>query len=131
LGRGEEAEKEPLMLASSTIQGSQGTLAVYSAGAGEGLPVLFLHADLGRAEQWQEVMTSIASSRRLIAFDFRGHGESEPAQDGDYSYGGRADDIGAVLDGLSLQRVIIISHSGGSAAALSYAAGSPSRVGAS
>jgi pimeloyl-ACP methyl ester carboxylesterase len=116
------------MLASSTIQGPQGTLAVYSAGGGEGLPVLFLHADLGRAEQWQEVMTSIASSRRVVAFDFRGQGESEPAQDGDCSYGGRAADIGAVLDGLSLRRVVIVSHSGGSAAALSYAADSPGRV---
>jgi pimeloyl-ACP methyl ester carboxylesterase len=116
------------MLASSTIQGPQGTLAIYIAGAGEGLPVLFLHADLGRAEQWQEVMASIASSRRVVAFDFRGHGESEPAQDGDYSYGGRAVDIGAVVDALSAQRVVIVSHSGGSAAALSYAVGSPSRV---
>jgi pimeloyl-ACP methyl ester carboxylesterase len=116
------------MLASSTIQGPQGTLAVYTAGAGEGLPLLFLHADLGRAEQWQEVMASMASSRTVVAFDFRGHGESEPAQDGDYSYGGRAVDIGAVVDALSAQRVVIVSHSGGSAAALSYAAASPSRV---
>jgi pimeloyl-ACP methyl ester carboxylesterase len=116
------------MLANSKIKGPQGGLAVYRDGAGHALPVLFLHADCGNATQWQEVMTAIVDSRLVVAVDFRGHGKSEPAADGDYSFDGRADDVGAVLDALSLERVVIVSNSAGSAVALTFAARTPDRV---
>ena len=110
------------------IEGPQGQLAVVQAGPGQGLAVLFLHADSARASQWVEVARDIAHTRRTVAFDFRGSGESAPARDNDYSYVGRAGDIASVVDRLKLEKVVIVAHSGGSAVALEYAARHAERV---
>lgn len=110
------------------IRGPQGELFVVQAGRGDGLTVLFLHADSGRASQWSEVAQRLAGERRTVAFDFRGSGESEPARDGDYSYAARADDVGSVVDALGLNQVVIVAHSGGAAVALQYAARQAGRV---
>jgi pimeloyl-ACP methyl ester carboxylesterase len=106
----------------------QGRLAVYETGQGSGLPVLFLHADSGRAAQWDEVLETIAAERPVIALDSRGSGASAEATDGDYSYEGRAADIAAVADARKLARFVIAAHSGSGAAALIYAARNPGRV---
>lgn len=117
-------------MTSLTIQGPQGQLAVIEAGQDEDstLPVLFLHADSGRASQWADILGRIGRDRRVVAFDFRGTGTSDPATDGDYSYAGRAADIAAVADSLDLDRFVIVAHSGGGAAALHYAVDRPDRV---
>lgn len=116
------------MLSKSKVEGPQGQLSVTQAGGGDGLCVLFLHADSGRASQWSEVAQALAQERRTVAFDFRGCGESAPARDGDYSYAARAEDVSAVLDELALRRVLIAAHSGGAAVALEYAARHADRV---
>lgn len=110
------------------VAGPQGALAVSELGAGGGLPLVFLHADSGRASQWSGVVRALANDRRKIALDFRGSGESAPARDGDYSYLGRADDVAAVADALGLRRFVIVAHSGGAAVALEYAARHATRV---
>lgn len=110
------------------IAAPQGRLAVYENGRGAGLPVLFLHADSGRAEQWDAVLERIATERPVIALDSRGSGASAEAADGDYSYDGRAADIAAVAEALKLERFVIAAHSGSGAAALIYAARNPGRV---
>ena len=77
----------------SFIDAPQGRLAFYEQGTGDGLAVLFLHADSGVAGQWNAVLPAIAADRRVIALDSRGSGQSGAASDGDYSYEGRARDI--------------------------------------
>jgi len=104
------------------IAGPQGELGVNEAGRAGGLPLLFLHADSGRASQWREVIQTLAEEWRTVAFDFRGSGNSAPARDGDYSYAGRAGDVAAVVSALALDRPAIVAHSGGAAVALEYAA---------
>lgn len=116
------------MLSFGKVSGPQGELAVWQAGEGRGLPLLFLHADSGRASQWQEVLAELAPERRVAAFDFRGSGESASARDGDYSYAGRASDVAAVVDALDWERSVVVAHSGGAAVALEFAAQQPSRV---
>ena len=106
----------------------QGRLAVYETRYDSGLPVLFLHADSGRAAQWDEVLARIGAERPVIALDSRGSGASAEAADGDYSYDGRAADIAAVAEALELDRFVIAAHSGSGAAALIYAARHPGRV---
>ncbi len=110
------------------IDTPQGRLAVYEKGQGAGLPVLFLHADSGRARQWDEVLERIGAERPVIALDSRGSGASAEAKDGDYSYDGRAADIDAVAKARKLERFVIVAHSGSGAAALIYAARHPGRV---
>ncbi|MFW0759282.1 alpha/beta fold hydrolase [Pseudomonas sp. H11T01] len=108
--------------------GTQGNLAVIEAGHGEGVPVLFLHADSGRANQWAGMLEPIGRHRKVYALDSRGSGDSSPAANGDYSYAGRAQDIIDIAAALKLDRFIIVAHSGSGAAALDYAAKHVDRV---
>lgn len=110
------------------IQAPQGRLAVYERGDGPGLPVLFLHADSGTADQWAEMLDRIGAGRAVLALDSRGSGESAEAADGDYSYEGRAADIDAVAKARNLPHFVIVAHSGSGAAALLYAGRNPNRV---
>ena len=119
---------EELPMTPSFITNSQGRLAIYEQGSGQGLPVLFLHADSGIAGQWAEVLPMIAGDRRVTALDSRGSGASAEARDGDYSYDGRASDIAAVAEARKLDRFVIVAHSGSGAAALRYAARNKERV---
>ena len=116
----------------SVIQGPQGPLATFrmnnGKGRGQTLPLLFVHADPGRATQWQAVMTLMAKTHDMTAFDFRGSGASAPPADGDYSHAGRAADIAAVVDAFQLERFVIVAHSAGAAVALTYAAANSGRV---
>lgn len=110
------------------IEAPRGRLAVYEKGQGPGLPVLFLHADSGRAGQWAEILDEIGTDLPVLALDSRGSGESAQALDGDYSYEGRAADIAAVAQARALSRFVIVAHSGSGAAALLYAGWHPDRV---
>lgn len=113
---------------SSVIRGPQGKLATFAAGAGAGLPVILLHADSGSSAQWRELHEQLAQERRVVALDFRGHGESEPAANDDYGYPGRAEDLASVADALDVGRFALVAHSGGAAVALEYALAHPERV---
>ena len=122
------------------ILGPQGRLTVDDGGAGDEVPLLFVHCDCGTHEQWRHALDHVRAMRpapadarrrlprRAAAFDLRGHGSSDPAANGDYSFAGRAEDIGAVLDALQLDRAILVGHSGGGITALHFAAQHPDRV---
>lgn len=103
------------------ITGQQGALSVIEAGTAGELPLLFLHADCGRATQWQGVLDTMAGERKVYALDFRGNGASEPAANGDYGYGGRVEDIASAVAALGLTRFGLVAHSGSAGAALDYA----------
>lgn len=111
---------------SSTVATPQGRLAVYETGHGS--IVLLLHADSGRASQWEQIAARLGRDHRVVSFDFRGSGDSSPARNEDYSYAGRAEDIAAVVDGLSLDHFVLVAHSGSGPAALKYAASHPEIV---
>ncbi len=83
----------------STIQGPQGTLVAFRNNSGKvkGLPLVFVHADPGRATQWEAVMMLMAKTHHMTALDCRGSGASAPPADGDCGYAGRAADIAAVV----------------------------------
>lgn len=114
-----------------TIQGPQGALALLSrrpAGTPSGPPIVLVHADAGRAGQWEPVTRLLADDRALLAPDLRGHGDSEPARDSDYGYAGRAADVRAAIEWLGEGAAIVVAHSGGGAVALRLAAESPALV---
>jgi pimeloyl-ACP methyl ester carboxylesterase len=116
-------------MTTTRLAGPQGSLNIDDAGSG-GFPVLFVHCDCGNLTQWREALDHLRTRRRAVAFDLRGHGASAAAADGDYSFAGRADDIAAVIDGLSLGAVRLVAHSGGALAALHFAAANAPRVAA-
>jgi len=113
------------------IAGPAGNLYVRDGGAAESpdaLPVLFLHSLAGNGGQWALQLDHLRRSRRTVAVDLRGHGDSDPAEDGDYTVAGMAGDVAAVADQLGLRRFILAGHSLGSAVAIEYASRHPERV---
>lgn len=111
------------------VSGSAGALVVDDGGRG-GLPVVFAHSLAGNSSQWKAQLEHLRPNRRAVAFDFRGHGQSEPAKNGDYSIAGMAEDVAAVVDTLGLERFVLVGHSMGGGVALTYAGAHPDRVAA-
>ena len=109
------------------IEGPRGRLRVDDGGRG-GIPVLFVHGNGGNRTQWAEQLAHLRQTRRAVAFDLAGMGESEPALDRDYSVGGFAGDVAAVADALRLDRFALVGHSYGGAVVASYAGRHPDRL---
>jgi len=112
--------------AARTLSGPAGSLSVDDGGAG-GIPVVFIHSFAGSKSHWKVQLAHLRKTRRALALDLRGHGESAPALD-DYTVESLAQDIAAVVDGLGLQRFVLVGHSMGGAAAIAYAGAHPQRV---
>lgn len=113
--------------AARQIAGPAGALHVDDGGAG-GLSVVFLHSFGGSTRQWAAQLEHLRRTRRAIAFDLRGHGQSDDPGDGDYSVESMAADVGAILNALELSKVVLVGHGLGAKAALEYAGSEPGRV---
>ena len=113
------------------LAGPAGNLYVRDGGTeslGDRLPVLFVHSLGGNGGQWALQLDHVRRRRRALALDLRGHGESDPAEDGDYSIAGFAGDIAAVADQLDLRHFVLAGHSLGATVAIEYASRHPERV---
>ncbi|MGH9369561.1 MAG: alpha/beta fold hydrolase [Thermoanaerobaculia bacterium] len=93
-----------------------------------GLPVLFVHGNGGNKTQWAAQIAHLRKTRRAVAFDLRGMGQSAPAAGGDYSVEGFAGDVAAVADTLGLSRFTLVGHSFGGAVVCAYAWRHPERL---
>jgi len=112
------------------IAGPAGNLFVRDGGeehAGA-LPVLFVHSLAGNGGQWALQLDHLRRHRRAVAIDLRGHGDSDPADDGDYTIPAFAADVAAVADELALRRFVLAGHSLGASVAIEYAGRHPERV---
>ena len=114
------------------IPGPAGNLYVRDggphSGASSALPILFLHSLAGNGGQWALQLDHLRRYRRAVALDFRGHGDSDPAEDADYSIPALTSDVEAAADQLGLRRFVLAGHSLGSAPAIEYASRHPDRV---
>src|SRR5438445_13420261 len=90
---------------------------------GEGQPVVLLHGLT--ATRRYVVMGSTAlerSGHRVVAYDARGHGASDPASDpGAYTYADLAGDLLALLDERGIERATLAGASMGAHALLRFA----------
>jgi pimeloyl-ACP methyl ester carboxylesterase len=100
-------------------------LATDSRGAG-GLPVLFAHSFAGDLTHWSATLEYLKPQRRVVAFDFSGHGNSPGALR--YSYDELAKDIAAVAEAQQLETFVLVGHSMGAAIAIEFAAAHAQRV---
>jgi pimeloyl-ACP methyl ester carboxylesterase len=67
---------------------------------------------------------------RLLAYDARGHGDSDPGESGSYGYGTLADDLEAFCEGGEAGRPVLLGHSMGAHTALAAALRNPDRYAA-
>ena len=81
-------------------------------GSGDRTPVVFIHGLAGIWQNWLENIPFVAQSRRVVALDLPGHGESEMPRER-ISISGYAGTVAALCDQLGLERVDVVGNSMG------------------
>ncbi len=102
---------------------------LYVEERGAGTSVVFVHEFGGSCRSFDAQVEAFRDAHRSIVFNARGYPPSEvPASVDSYSQDIAAGDIGAVLDGLKIERAHLVGVSMGAASALQFALRFPSRV---
>jgi len=91
-------------------------------------PVVLLHGITGHALTWDDEAHLLAECYRVLVLDQRGHGDSDPAPDGDYSDDALLGDLMAFADALGLRRSTLVALSLGGRVAINVAGRHPARV---
>jgi 3-oxoadipate enol-lactonase len=104
-----------------------GSFTLVGEALGEGPPVLLLHGlSATRRNVVQGSRALVKRGYRLISYDARGHGASQPAPS--YEYSDLVADLEAVLDELELDRVALVGSSMGAATAMAFTLEHPERI---
>jgi len=102
---------------------------IYIDDGGDGsVPVVFVHSLAGNTQQWSTQLSHIRTTRRAVAIDLRGHGQSSSPETGDYAIDSMAQDVQTVVGQLGIERIILVGHSMGGSVAGAYAGAYPERV---
>jgi pimeloyl-ACP methyl ester carboxylesterase len=114
----------------SAVRAADGTaLWVRTFGPDDAPTIVFVHGWTCAAEFWKLQVAALAGERRIVAFDLRGHGQSERPPDGDYSIQTFARDLDAVLEqAVPAERALLVGHSLGAMAIVAWAAEHPDQV---
>ena len=91
-------------------------------------PMVLLHGMRDSARSWDIFSESMKGDFRVLALDSRGHGDRDWADSGGYRFQDHVSDVGAFLDTLDLDEVIIAGHSAGGRYAWAYAVENPEKV---
>ncbi len=95
-------------------------------GRADGAIVLLLHGLTSSSDSWRHVAPVLGERFRVIAFDARGHGDSEWTRE--YSFDAMRDDVAGLMDELGILAAIVVGHSMGALTAYYLAATMPDRV---
>jgi len=120
----------PLMLPMPTSPVQSGFADVnqaklYYEMAGQGRPLVMIHAGVADNRQWNNEFAFFAQSHQVIRYDQRGYGKSEPIA-GEFSH---LADFVALLDTLQItEPLILMGCSMGGGLALDFALAHPARV---
>lgn len=90
-------------------------------------PVVFLHGFVDSWKSFIGVIEALSPVRQAIAFDLRGHGDSDKPEGG-YAITDFSQDLLLFIDALGLEKVNLVGHSLGSFIAQYFAACYPRRV---
>jgi pimeloyl-ACP methyl ester carboxylesterase len=103
-----------------------------SGAARPGPPLVFVHGAAGSSVTWLGLLRQLGRTRRCLALDLPGHGQSAMSQDGAAAVSIEAyrDFLGAFLTALALERAVLVGHSMGAAIAIEAALAWPARVAA-
>ncbi len=92
------------------------------------VPVVFIHSLAGNTQQWSAQLSHIRTTRRAVALDLRGHGQSSSPANSDYAIESMAQDVQTVIDQLGIEEFNLVGHSMGGSVASAYAGAYPQRV---
>ncbi|HSM91792.1 MAG TPA: alpha/beta hydrolase [Anaeromyxobacteraceae bacterium] len=110
-----------------TVLTSRGRILVDDGGRG-GVPVLFVHGAGGDHAVWAEPLAHARKTRRAVAIDLPGFGQSEAPRDGKRTAEAWGEDLGRVADALGLSRFVLVVHDFAGTVATAYASRHPLRV---
>lgn len=110
----------------SSVETSVGTIGLIEAGGGPATPILFLHGVGSDKSVWRPQLDAFGRSRRAVAMDYPGYGESDPWD------GATRDDFAraalALLDALGIGRAHVCGLSLGGVVAIAMASLAPERI---
>lgn len=102
-----------------------GKTSIYYELAGEGQPLVLIHAGVADSRQWNNEFDHFAQDHRVLRYDLRGFGKSLPVES-EFTHMG---DLLALLDQLALhQPLVLIGCSMGGGLAMDFALAHPTRV---
>ena len=111
-----------------TVPTSLGNVGYRELGSG-GIPLVFLHGVGSDKSAWDPQLAHFGPTRRTIAFDYPGYGESDPLDERNGAPPDQfAEAILAALDGLELDRVHLSGLSLGGVVAIAIAHRAPDRL---
>jgi pimeloyl-ACP methyl ester carboxylesterase len=113
-----------LAAARTDVPSGSAQLCVYTTPATGRLPIVFMHAAIGDSRMWHHEIATLGPSRRVVAFDRRGFGETRAT----HERHAPVDDAIAVLDAFGIARAILVGCSNGGRIALDTAVEHPDRV---
>ena len=94
---------------------------LYYEESGSGIPVIFVHEYAGDHRSWEPQMRHFGQRYRAITYAARGYPPSDVPEDvANYSQFRAADDIGAVLDHLKIDKAHVVGLSMGGFATLHF-----------
>jgi pimeloyl-ACP methyl ester carboxylesterase len=94
----------------------------------EGTPLVFLHGFSNEAHVWDDAAPAVAPYYRTLAFDLRGHGDSDRDPEGRYDYDFHVADLESALAALGIERLVLVGHSLGGRVAMRFAGKHPDRL---
>jgi esterase len=90
--------------------------------------IVFLHGGALNAHTWDLCSLALRDDYHCVALDQRGHGDSDWAQEGDYSIGAALGDTKGFADHLGLDKFILVGMSLGAINSLAFAIAHPERL---
>ena len=110
-------------------EGPQGKLFTsMSLRTGKSTPILFVHSDGGTLHHWDSIRAKLNAYFSTVAFDRRGHGQSDAPRNHSFATADAAADITAVANAAKLERFVLVGHSGGAVTAFAFAGLYPQRL---
>jgi len=95
---------------------------------GDGEPLVLLHGFGHGARIWEPFAADLRARYRVLAYDARGHGESDRDPRARYMHVEFTRDLTALADSLGLERLGLVGHSMGGYTAIRFAAAEPLRI---
>lgn len=104
---------------------------LYYEASGKGRPVVLVHGFGCGVRSWDPQVAALSRTRRVVAYDVRGHGLSDaPADAAAYSQPISVEDLRGLLASLRIRRAAVIGLSMGGNIALNFALAHPAMVSA-